>query len=157
MEVLGVPGNADRQVLKSGMSVPYAPGWTDRLIEWIRDLPIPSWLFYLGLWVLLSGVEVAVKWIDGTYPVGEFSAYHMLPQFTLVYALAMMQHLDQLARKALADARPALSLDESQYQRLVYQLTVLPARPTLLSSLAGMLFGFFVFLTTQTLFDDLKI
>lgn len=157
MEAPGIPGVADRHALKNGLSVPYSPGWTDRLIGWIRNLPIPGWLFYLGVWLLLSAVETAVKWFDGTYPVGEYSAYHTLPQFTLVYALAMMQHLDQLASKALAHARPALNVDDSQYRQLLYRLTVLPARPTLLASLSGMLFGFFVFLTSQELFDDLKI
>lgn len=144
-------------MLRSSNHLPYPPSWLDRFVQWVRNLPIPAWLFYSILWLVLSGIEIAVKWLDGTFPVGEFSAYHALPQLILVYDLAVMHYFNQPANKALLSARPALSVDERQYEQLQYRLTILPARPALIASLLGMAFGFFVFSTSQSLLPALRI
>src|SRR5689334_18467333 len=52
------------------VALPYPPSWVDRLTEWVRRLPGPSWLYYLGAWVALLVLEMAVKVYDGTYGPG---------------------------------------------------------------------------------------
>ena len=56
------------------------------------------------------------------------------------FFLAMMQYLDDRAGGALTTLRPALTVGDGEYGRLEYELTTLPARPTLLASLAGVAF-----------------
>ena len=55
---------------------PYKPSWVDRLTNWIERRPFPAWAFYVGLAVALVGLEVAVKFVDGTYPE-RFRVWHI--------------------------------------------------------------------------------
>lgn len=48
-----------------------------------------------------------------------------------------MRYLDGVAEAALKNFRPTLNVSEAEYAELSYRLTTAPARPMLLSSLAG--------------------
>ena len=52
----------------------------------------------------------------------------------------MTRFLDDRAARALTTLRPALTVGDEEYRRLEYELTTLPAPPTLLASLAGVVF-----------------
>ena len=56
------------------------------------------------------------------------------------FFLALMRYVDDRAAQALTTLRPALTVGDGEYGRLEYELTTLPARPTLLASLAGVVF-----------------
>jgi hypothetical protein len=118
---------------------PYVPSWIDRVNYFVERLPGPSWLFYVGVWLGLLAVETGIKWWDGSYPVGTFFAYHVfVVTGAAVYSLAAIQFLDNVASSALRTFRPALATSEAEYVELEYQLTTMPARNTLLASLAGL-------------------
>ena len=51
--VIAAPEDAPRIQTTERKALPYEPGWVDRVIEGIRRLPGPSWVFYLSLWLLL--------------------------------------------------------------------------------------------------------
>jgi hypothetical protein len=57
----------------------------------------------------------------------------------IVYYLALMHYLDRYAGQALIQFRPLLQVSDSQFARLHYELTTLPARSTLLASGIGLL------------------
>lgn len=63
------------------------------------------------------------------------------PNLVAFYALALIHYLDDVAHHALRTFRPALDIDDAHYLALDYRLTNLPARPTLLASLLGVLFA----------------
>jgi hypothetical protein len=115
---------------------PYSPSWVDRLQEWVGRLPMPRWVFYVGLGLGLFALEAAVKWSDGSYPQ-QFQLLHPLLAFSPGLYLAMMDYLDQGAGAALAGFRPALRTDPREYEGLHYRLTTLPARPILFSGLVA--------------------
>ena len=54
----------------------------------------------------------------------------------IAFFLAVLHYLDDRADAALTTLRPALKASEEECRRLRYQVTTLPARPTLLVSLA---------------------
>ena len=116
---------------------PYTQSWVDRLIEAVRRLPVPWWLFYAGLGSAMLLAQAATKWSDGTYPFLTFNLYHMLWVMTSVYLLAVMHYIDNVAEEALAAFRPALRVNEAEYRDLLYRLTASPALPALLASLIG--------------------
>ncbi|MEO8285750.1 MAG: hypothetical protein ABI670_04895 [Chloroflexota bacterium] len=134
----------------------YSPSWVDRVTDWVRKLPVPYWLVYLMPALLLFIITTIIKWEDGSY-AAEYAAgnkdglfrigsvyiypFHAVPELVAFYALALMQYLDDVARRALASFRPAMRVDEAQYKNLQYQLTNLPSRPTLLASMVGALFA----------------
>jgi hypothetical protein len=115
----------------------YAPSWVDRLTDGVRRLPGPSLFYYLGAWLGLLALELGVKWADGTYPEGGVFPFHVVLTLNVVYVVALMHYLDNMAERALERFRPALEVSEAEYARLRYELTTLPARPTLIASAVG--------------------
>lgn len=117
------------------MSTPYPPSWLDRLTRWIERLPGSPWVFYVVLGGAGYLAASALRWLDGRQPIGAFDP--MPPPFLLwvVGILALHHYLDDYARQALARFRPLLQVDQAEYERLEYELTVVPARYALIGAL----------------------
>ena len=116
---------------------PYAPSWVDRFTDWVARLPGPSWPYYLGIGLVLFAVQTAVLWSEGAYPVGTFIPAHGFIAGMMPFFMALLRYLDDKADAALTSLRPALKASEKECIHLRYQLTTLPARPTLLAGVAG--------------------
>ena len=115
---------------------PYAPSWVDRFTAWVDQLPGSSWLYYLGIGLVLLLLQVVVLWIEGASPIGAFLPIQGFLAGVIAFWLALLRYLDERAGAALKTLRPALKASEEEYGQLLYQVTTLPARPTLLASLA---------------------
>ncbi|MFQ5811658.1 MAG: hypothetical protein ACE5I2_00460 [Anaerolineae bacterium] len=115
----------------------YPPSWVDRFTDWVKRLPGPSWLFYLGLWLALFLLINALKWLDGSQPLGTIEPLLALGAALAIYFPAMMHYLNGAASTALRTFRPVLAVSEAEYKRLHYQLTTLPARGAWLASGIG--------------------
>ena len=122
-------------------SRPYAPSFADRITDWVRRLPMPSWLFYTVLALGLFLLYAVIKWTDGSYPFGKVTWAMILQVGTFPYALAMLHYLDNSAEEALRGFRPAMDIDDRQFAELEYRFTTLPARPTLIAAIIGALYG----------------
>jgi hypothetical protein len=85
----------------------------------------------------LALFETAVQWHQGAYPVGVLRPLHVFYAAQIAYLLALVHYLDKRADGALDRFRRAMKVSDKQYAELQYRLTTLPARPTLLASLAG--------------------
>jgi len=119
----------------------YAPGWVDRFTDWVAGLAIPSWAFYLLVWLALFCLETGVNWYSGVYPPGEFFAYHLVLTGLVVYGFAAAHYLDNVADHALKTFRPALKGDDEDFARLEYKLTTMPMRLSILASVVGLCLG----------------
>jgi hypothetical protein len=124
----------------------------DRLTDGVRRLPRPAWSIYLGLGVALSLLYLAplltfVQWETGLASVVFFG---FLNGVTPLYLLALIHYLDDSAAAALARFRPVLTVDETGYDQLGYQLTTLPARPTWIAAGISVVYTFSA-LTLNTL------
>ena len=115
----------------------YPPSWVDRLLDWVKRLLGPSWLFYLVLWLALFLLVNVLKWLDGSQPLGTIEPLLASSAVEGVYFLAMMHYLNGAASAALRTFSPALAVSEAEYNRLHYRLTTLPARGALLASIIG--------------------
>jgi len=115
---------------------PYAPSWVDRFTAWVARLPGPSWAYYPGLGLVLLLVQAIVMWVEGAFPIGTFLPIQGFQAGVIAFFLALFHYLDDRADAALTTLRPALKASEKEYSELRYQATTLPARPTLLASLA---------------------
>ncbi len=107
---------------------PYAPSWVNVLARWLEALPGPTWLAYatvialvIGLSLVLGGPEAATA-NGGAFGLVYYAA---LP----LAALGLIHLLDRTADRALTMLRPLLAKDDTEVERLRYQLTVAPARP----------------------------
>lgn len=127
----------ENQTKDEGVSRPYAPSWLDRFNDALNRLPGPSWPYYLGIGSVLVLLQIGVLWIEGAYSAGGFLANHAFIAGLIPFLLALSLFLDNRAAAAFAALQPVLNVSEEKRQRLQYQLTTLPARPTLLVSLFG--------------------
>ena len=126
---------------------PYAPGWIDRLTDRVRTVPGPAWVFYLALGVVLSAAYMVLLlwttgWGTGVVSLGDAAFYGLLNGLTYAYLLGLVHYLDNSAGAALARFRPVLTVEDDGYSRLLYQLTTMPARPTLVASMLGVVYAF---------------
>lgn len=126
------PAAETQRASREGM--PYAASYIDRFLGWVERLPIPYALTYLALFVLHVVVNVALSWLDGWLPVGEFSPILLLYPVWLWGTLAIMTYLDRTAREALADFGILLDLDDDAMRRLEYEFTTMPRAGVLLSA-----------------------
>jgi hypothetical protein len=119
---------------RNGSVESYSPSWVNHLTAWVDRQPWPAWSFYLGLWLVLVIILVAALWIEGVYPVGTMFAPQLFIPAMIALFLAMIHFLDSRADAALTTLEPALKATEEECHQLRYQLTTLPAWPTILAS-----------------------
>jgi hypothetical protein len=127
---------------------PYRPGWLDYLYARINALPMPNWVFYLVLWVALILVLGTLAWIVGVQPAMLVPFLAVDEASYIVYYLALMHYLNYMAGRALTQFRPLLQLNDSEFDRLEYELTTLPARSALIATGIGLVITAISFLIT---------
>lgn len=117
---------------------PYPPSVVNHIISSVRRSRLPAWVIYGTLAALLVGIEITVKWLDGTIPSGFQLIHLMLPVYAMI-VLPSMHYRDDLATRLLAETRPLLKVDDETYRTLRYRLTNLPANRTFLAGAGGLL------------------
>jgi hypothetical protein len=115
----------------------YKPGWVNHLASWVNRLPGPIWSYYFALAVLLFSLQVLFLWVEGFFPPFSIDPAHIFIAVAIPYMLALIHYFDQLASRALTNMRPGLKTSDETFTQLDFQLTTLPAVPTLLSGLLG--------------------
>jgi hypothetical protein len=129
--------DSKRSAKPKGGSRPYAPSWIDRFDAWVDRLPGPSWPYYLGLALVLFAAQAATLWLEGAFDIGALAVLGFLTGM-IAFFLILCHDLNARADSALATLRPILKADEKAYGELRYQVTTLPALPTLLASLIAL-------------------
>jgi hypothetical protein len=122
------------------VNAPCQPSVADRFMAWMERLPGPVWSFYLVLLALLIVIINGVTWLDGTAPFGTFSLYRTSVPFYPVLSLALVHHLNGVARRALAAFRPAMGVSDSEYAQIECELTTMPRRGTWIALGLSLLF-----------------
>lgn len=125
----------------------YAPSFIDRITDRVQRIPVPSWLFYAALGAVVVFIHACIKWIDGSYPVGEFVGRIILADVSFVYALGLLHYLDVWAVEALDNFRRVMQIDEGEFQALKRRFTTLPPWPTVVFALVGAAYGAYSLLT----------
>lgn len=116
----------------------YPPSWVDHLTGWVNRLSGPIWSYYLALAVLLFGLQILFLWIEGFFPAFSIDPAQIFFALAIPYMLVLIHYFDQLASRALAKMRPGMKISDQEFTQLDYQLTTLPAGPTLLAGLLGL-------------------
>lgn len=117
---------------------PYAPGWLDRLREWIARSSGPNWLYALGLLVVETGWVLGMLWWAGSLHAG-FSFSQIFVVAIAPYMLWVRFYLDGVAARAMDAFRPALAVSDEEFLRLRYELTTLPAPLTWIATLVAVI------------------
>jgi hypothetical protein len=120
---------------------PYPPSWVDRFTDGVDRLRIPWWSFYVLVALVLEVIQVTILWRDGIFATYGVQFFQFFFPVNYVLATFLMHAFDRRAKTALERFRPTLRSDASPYPSLLYELTTLPARPTIVAGLIGFAFG----------------
>jgi hypothetical protein len=121
---------------------PYAPGWLDLLLDRIDRAPGPNLLYVLGLLFAELAWLTGVLWANGKVPVGTIDFGRTFLVVVAPYLLWARFHLDRVAGEAMDRFRPALEVSDSEFRRLRYELTTLPAQTTwIITGIAVLAYG----------------
>jgi hypothetical protein len=105
---------------------PFPPSWIDRFTVWIDHLPGPGWLFYVLCVSAVAFLIIALSWIAGIEAVGSVDPVNTSFAFFFVYWLALYQYLTRVGFRSLKTFRPLLDVDDSEFDRIGYELAILP-------------------------------
>ena len=136
---------------------PYSPSWFDRISDAIRRGPVPAAVVYLIVLVVLVAAREVVGWTDGSVAVGTIYPYYAIDVFNPMFLFFATHLLDDQARRAFVSYQPVLS-PGTDSDSLLYRITTLPARSTLVVSLLAVPLGAAYIplaLSPQTIADSL--
>jgi hypothetical protein len=117
---------------------PYPPSWLQRLVELIERLPGPTWAAYVVISVVSVVIVHTQVWSTTALPVGQLDSANTYYGILPIALLWTAGYLEKVAGSAFDAFRPALSLGKADVERLRYELTVMPARPSLVVTLVAM-------------------
>ena len=103
---------------------PYAPGWTDLAIGWVRARPYPRWLTYgvlISFGILVSNAQTVLS----GRPFEVTFTYTAWGVITVGF-LAALDALNELAGDAFDRFQPALGEADVDPARARYELTTVP-------------------------------
>ncbi len=113
-------------------TLPYPPSIIDRWMRFVQRLPLPYWLTYLLLFLLVVLLHHLLDWTDGSVPPFRFFPLDCFYPLLLCGSPAIMTYLDGAARKALRRFSPLLDVPPETLQRLEYEFTTMPPRGMLM-------------------------
>lgn len=112
-------------------SLPYKPGWVDRFWDLVDRLPIPAWLFYVGMYVVGAFLMHVALWLDGEVAMGTLDATSASQATWIALPLAWMHYLERLAARALPQFDPVVSTARrDEYESVRFRMLAIPARTT---------------------------
>jgi len=121
---------------------PYKPSWVDRFTNWVEKLPIPGWVFYVGLGLGLILIQVLFLWLDDGLAETEVLLPVIIFNALLIpYALALIHLLDDQAMAALDSIRSMLETTELEFHGFQYKLSNMPSGATLIAGLTMLVFA----------------
>ncbi len=113
-------------------SPPYPPSWVDHMMGWVERLPLPWWLFYVLLAVVVIGSTALVLWLTGIYARTGFHPMQVWVPFLVAFFLAFIHAMDRIAARALERIRPLFSGSAQDFEMVRYRLTTMPRRAVML-------------------------
>src|SRR5690554_4634435 len=120
---------------------PYAPSWLNRLTDWIDAMPGAAWIYYLAGLLLMGLAVTVVSWTLGVIPIGSLELAPFVYGIYPIYFVALMHYLDRYSQFALERFRPVLDMDDTEYRRMEYALTTVPAKGAWIATMIALVPG----------------
>jgi hypothetical protein len=117
---------------------PYKPSLIDRFNDWVEQLPIRSWIFYLFFGIALILIQILFLWLEDGFGFEELLPVIIFNALTVPIILGLLQHLDHRARRALKIMRPVMEVTEQEWERHKYEIANMPLGTPLVAGLIAM-------------------
>jgi hypothetical protein len=137
--------------------MPYKPSWIDRITRAVARLRMPFLLVYLLAWLIYVLILTLLRWNERVFPAGRLDVADIIMSATGICFIALVHYLDEWARRKLAMFRSSIIVSDEDFELLGYQLTALPARPTLVAGLVALSFGLLTFALVPRYYGFLHI
>jgi hypothetical protein len=119
----------------------YRPSWLDRFTDWIGTLPVPRWLVYLTIYLLLAAQGQLSEWAFGRTAWGELNTDQFLYHLFVAEVLFFYNYLNIDAKRALDEFRPLLKHSPEELDRIEFSLTTQPAGKVRIFTALGLIIG----------------
>ena len=103
----------------------------DRAVRWVERLPGTGLPWIIGGSLLLGVLAHVPSWRNGELRVGTLILDAFFPVLFMAFFLGLIDVLDRIARGAFADFRVALGVPPQDADRLAVELTSIPDRQAL--------------------------
>jgi hypothetical protein len=106
--------------------VPYAPSWVNKTIDWIRSLRYPSWLVYLGMYVLgvayiaFSLLAESKEYLFANYEIA------LLNAIWIPFPLASIHYLNRFAEEAIDKFHSEMDCSSDELALIKYRMVTIP-------------------------------
>lgn len=117
---------------------PYKPSFIDRFNDWVAQLPVRSWVFYVLFGIGLILLQTLFLWLDGGLYAQELLPVILFNGCATSFLVGLTHLLDSQALDALHSMRPALELTDSQFEDYAYRLSNMPPVTTVIAGLGMM-------------------
>jgi len=114
----------------------YKPSLVDRFINWVKDLPIKAWVFYVLFAILLILIQVCILWIENGLQASELLPIIIFNSFAVPFTLALIQFLDHQAVTAFNTMKPVLDISDAEFALYKFRLENMPYPMSLIAGLA---------------------
>jgi hypothetical protein len=152
-----VNSNVQAGRVKKSIPALYKPSWINRLIHFVVGSKVSSPVFYFIVWIIFYAILALLRWNEGVYPTGTLNVSDLVMSATGIFFIALIQYLDQWAGKKLRLFRNSLAATDQEFDALMYQLSTLPAGPTLIASFITLGFGASTFLLSPDSYGFLNL
>jgi hypothetical protein len=115
--------------------LPYKPSWIDRFTNWVEELPIWNWVFYVGLGLVLIMIQVLVLWLDGGLQVEALRPVIIYNGLATPYILALIHLFDKQSVAAFNSMRSSLAISEPEFDKFQHNLSTMPWLAPLIAGL----------------------
>jgi hypothetical protein len=133
-------------------SARFQSGWMERFFDWADRLPVPFFVFYLVLYLIINLALHAFLWADGSKAFGELSSAFLFTfPFWACLQTAAFHYFRKQALQALTMFRPTLNLSEYEFDQIKHSFVNLSSRGFLILSI----FSFIV--SVVVLFSPLSL
>lgn len=133
--------NEIEKAKKTDSLAPYPASWQNRFFDAVGRSPIPKLLVFILIFLGFFLLDHLVPWLEGKLPWGELDAGQLSFHIWLFIGLFTFDYFISYSKSTMARFRPALDVDETEYERLSYRFITLSSRTGWLLTLMAVPFA----------------
>ena len=96
---------------------PFNPSWIDRFNNWVKNLPLQAWVFFLILGLGLVLVQILFLLLEGGLSGLDLLPVIIFNGLFVPFLLGLIYLLDDQAQTALKTMRPVLETTDAEFER----------------------------------------
>lgn len=111
-----------------GIKKLYQPSWVNGILDWIESRPVPSWVIYLGIY-LLSAAYIGLLFLsESVAALYENLGSIFLNGIWLAFSLACLQYIIRAADRVVDRFHPLMNCSRKELEKMRTRMTKIPQR-----------------------------